>query len=198
MKMLHVIKLFAENKEVFQNNYRLFVALPNLEREIKLLLNLVQKYYDKYPDHKYIGYAELQQFYDLQYPNSKDSEMYHELIVAMNEAEVSTSISKDIMEQGIEMAYAQDIVTRLVPVMKGDKFGVLSAIKEDVESFHAHLRHPPRETNIIESCTLSPSELIHSSLNPVGAPWAVETLNFTIGPAQLGTLGTFFGYVECG
>jgi hypothetical protein len=82
--------------------------------------------------------------------------------------------------------------------MKGDKFGVLSAIKEDVESFHAHLRHPPRETNIIESSTLSPSELIHSALNPIGAPWAVETLNLILGPAQLKTLGTFFGYVESG
>ncbi len=198
MKMIHIAKLFAEDRDVFEKNHRLFVGLPNLEKEIKLILLLIQQYYDAYPEHKYIGPIELQNFYDLQYPNSRDKIDYHEMALAMHEAKVSTSITKDLMEQGIEMAFAQQIVTKLLPVMQGNKFGVLSTIKENIEAFHAHLRHPPRETSLVESSSLSPSELVHSAANPEGPPWAVHTLNMIIGPAQLKTLGTFFGFVDSG
>ena len=196
--MLHIIKLFAEKKGVFEKNHHLFSTLPNLDKEIKLLINLMQKYYEQYPEHKYIGPVEFQNFYDLQYPNSRDRDTYHELISMSHEAQVSTSIMSDIMEQGVEMAYAQDIVAKLVPVMKGDKFGVLSSIKDQIEAFHQHLKNPPKDQTRLEPSTLSPTELVFSSLHPEGAPWLVETLNMIIGPVQLKTLGTIFGFVESG
>lgn len=198
MKMTHIIKLFSEKREVFEENHHLFIALPNLDNEIKLLLNLIKKYYEQYPDHNYIGPTELKNFYDLQYPNSRDKDIYHDLIQMSSDAEISTSIMKDLMEQGVEMSYAQNIVKQLLPVMQGSKFGVLSSIKEQVDEFHQHLKNPPRATNRLEASTSSPSELVKSALYPEGAPWIVETLNMIIGPVQSKTLGTIFGFVESG
>ena len=196
--MTHVLKLFAESRDVFEKKHRLFTSLPTIQKEIKLLLNLIKKYYEAYPDHSYIGPTELKTYYDHQFPNSRDAALYKELIDSVSEGEVSTSMMNDIMEQGVEMAFAQDIVTKLIPVMKGDKFGVLGAMKDEIDTFNAHLKNPPRDTNSLTPCTMSPTELLTSALNPVGPRWLVETLNMIIGPAQLQTLGCIFGFVESG
>jgi len=198
MKMTHVLKLFAESRDVFEKKHRLFTTLPNMQKEIKLLLTLIQKYYEAYPNHSYIGPTELKTYYDHEYPNSRDATLYKELIDSVAEGEVSTSMMNDIMEQGVEMAYAQAIVTKLIPVMKGDKFGVLSAMKDEIDTFNAHLKNPPKDTNSLTPCTMSPKELLHTALNPIGPRWLVETLNMVIGPAQLQTLGCIFGFVESG
>lgn len=198
MKFMNVLKLFAEKRDQFEKKQGWIARLPNLERNIKTLLQLITKYYEQYPDHNYIGAAELKQFYDYMYPSSRDQEMFFELIDAMYEADVSTNVQEDLTEQAIEMAFAQMICNKLMPVAQGFKFGVVPTLNADIEEFMGQMKRPPKNTSDLIMNNYDPWELLQDNLNYEGPPWNLEPLTNALGPIQLQTLGCFFGFVDSG
>jgi hypothetical protein len=195
---MNVLKLFVEKREQFDRKQGWITRLPNLDDKVSTLLNVVTKYYEQYPEHEYIGRAELKEFYDYLYPGSRDQELYHELIDAVHEAEVSTDVQEDVTEQAIEMAFAQAICNKLLPVAQGHKFGIVPTLAQDVEEFLGQMKRPPRSTSILEMHNYDPWELLQDNLNYEGPPWNLEPLNEVLGPIQLQTLGCFFGFVDSG
>ncbi len=198
MKFMNVLKLFAEKKEQFERKQGWIARLPNLDANIKTLLTTITKYYEQYPEHEYIGKAELKEFYDFLYPGSRDQDLYHELIEAIYEAEVSTNVQEDITEQAIEMAFAQDICNKLLPVAQGHKFGVVPTLTADVEEFTGQMKRPPKSSTDLEMHNYDPWELLQDNLNYEGPPWNLQPLSDILGPIQLQTLGCFFGFVDSG
>ncbi|MHA2063943.1 MAG: hypothetical protein ACXABY_06115, partial [Candidatus Thorarchaeota archaeon] len=198
MKFMNVLKLFAEKKEQFERKQGWIARLPNLDNNIKTMLTTITKYYEQYPEHEYIGPAELKEFYEFLYPGSRDKEMFFELIDAMYEAEVSTNVQEDITEQAIEMAFAQDICNKLLPVAQGHKFGIVPTLTTDVEEFTGQMKRPPKNASELEMHNYDPWELLQDNLNYEGPPWNLDPLNDLLGPIQLQTLGCFFGFVDSG
>lgn len=198
MKLINVIKLFSENRGVYEEKGGYIRSLPNIDRDVKLLVNLVHKYYDEYPDHKYIGKEEMHNFYDVCYPGARDAEEYHMAIDNLHDAKVSTDIMSDILEQAVEMHFAQLIATKLVPAMNGTKFGIIPNIKADVEQFVSYMKRPPKDSTALQPNMMLPSELIAEALSYEGPEWVLEELTMTLGPVQTQTLGSIFGSVNSG
>lgn len=198
MKHMSILKLFAEKKDQFERKQGWIARLPNLDNNVKTLLNVIDKYYEHYPEHVYIGNEEMKQFYEFLYPGSRDKDMYFELIDAMYEAEVSTNVQEDLTEQAIEMAFAQDICNKLLPVAQGHKFGILPTITADIEEFQGQMRRPPADTSDLVLNTYDPWKLLDANINYVGPSWGLDPLDGILGPIQLQTLGCFFGFVDSG
>jgi hypothetical protein len=198
MKFMNVLKLFAEKKDQFERKQGWIARLPNLDANVKTLLTTISKYYEQYPEHEYIGNAEMKEFYEYLYPGSRDKDTYFELIDAMYEAEVSTNVQEDLTEQAIEMAFAQDICNKLLPVAQGHKFGIVPSIVADIEEFTGQMRRPPASNSDLVMNSYDPWELLQANLNYEGPSWNLEPLNGLLGPIQLQTLGCIYGFVDSG
>lgn len=198
MKELAVLKLFTEKRKMFEQYNSYMRKMDNLDRAISILLRTIQKYYDQYPEHSYIGSDELWAFYEAQNPNSKERQMHLELINKMYDLDVSTDMMETLLEQIMERYHASQILSKLLPVIEGHKFGVLPNIQADVDNFVTEMKNPPKSKMALEPCTLSASELVYGRLDFVGAPWPIETLNAIIGNAQPQTLGVVFAFVDGG
>lgn len=198
MQELSVLKLFCDKRAVFDSHYPYLTRLENLEREIKTILTCIHQYYDRYKDHEYIGKKELKAFYDFQYPNSKDREIIHEMISALFEADVSNSVARDLLEQVIERSYAAIIVDKLVPVIEGNRFGVVPNINNDVERFVSLMKNPPKESRLLEACDLTVEELVRQEIDDEGIPWHLENLTQIIGGVRRQTLGLIYAFVDSG
>jgi hypothetical protein len=195
---LSLLKLFSESREKLQMYGVYMDALQTLDKDLKLIYNLIKKYYDQYPEHNYVGQQELKAFYDYCYPRSRDSVLHHEQIDAMYEAAVSTSIMMDLIEQVVEMHHANEILNELVPVIDGRKFGVLPSIRSNIEQFESLMKNPPIESKGLEPCTLSVGELVAQEIDDPGIPWHLENLNQIIGGLRTKTLGCIFAFVDSG
>lgn len=193
-----MLKLMTESRETWNQQHKFIASVPGKDREIKMILNLIQRYYDQYPEHNYIGRQELVTFYDYCYPNSRDADMHHEQIGMMYDAEISTSIMTDLAEQFAERHYANILLNRLVPVIDGNKFGVLPNLKADIEEFISHMRNPPTEAKGLEPCNLTVEELVAQEINDPGIPWHLGSLNAIIGGLRRKTLGCIFAFVDSG
>lgn len=197
MKELSILKLFTESRET-QEQYGVYLRrMENLDASILLLAKLIQEYYDKYGEHNYIGEDEFKSFYDFIYPNNREKNMHMELIARMYKLEVSTDIMTDLLEQSMERYHAQIMVGKLLPVLEGQKFGVLEHLQNDMDNFVSMMKNPPKSQSL-QAIDMLPSELVEGKVNLVGAPWHLETLNSVLGPLTPSTLGVIFAYVDGG
>lgn len=195
---LKILKLFTENRDSYMKYRGYITAIHNLDREIKLIIGLIHRYYEQYPEHSYIGKEELMTFYDFCYPNSRDKEIHHEQIGMVYEADVSTSVLIDLIEQMIERHHANEILNMLIPVIDGNKYGVLHRVTTEIEKFNAVLKNPPMEVKGLEPCNLTLEELVKQEIADPGIPWQLPKLNDIIGGLRRKTLGCIFAFVDSG
>lgn len=195
---LNILKLFVEKRELFDKYSGYLKRMENLNVDINLLHRTIQEYYDKYPEHTYIGEEELTTFYDLIHPQNRKRGDHKELIRRIYAAEVSTDIMTDLVEQLIEQQFADQIIAKLIPVMQGDASNVLHSIQNELDKYKSALRNPPKDTAFLEACTELPYDLIMGKMNMEGAPWHLETLTSILGPLQAGTLGVIYAFVDGG
>lgn len=193
-----LLKLFCESREDFEKGAPYIVELKNMEREIKVIFNLISRYYKNYTEHNYIGKEELICFYDMQYPGSKEREIYVEIINDIYHKPVSTDIMQDMLERVIEQHHAAAVMSRLVPVIEGNKFGVLPQIVDDVDEFVAKLRTPPSIIKAYTPCEFSLQDLVSTELTDSGISWPSKKLTDTIGGVKSKTLGLIYAFVDTG
>lgn len=198
MQELGILKLFTENREEHDKYNTFFRQIQNLDRHIKILSKLIDEYYQKYPDHKYIGVDELKSFYDLMHGQNKDRAFHLSLIERMAELDVSRDIMEDLVEQSMEKYWAGIVVASLMPVMEGQKHGVLPEMQHHIESFVRTMKNPPKAQNEVEFYNYNIEEVIGAKVNLVGAPWHIDSVSAALGPVQLGTFGLIFAYVDGG
>jgi hypothetical protein len=194
---LNILKLFCDSKEVHNTHHMYISSVENMEREIKLLFNLVKTYYETYKSDA-IKREDLIGFFDLMYPSTRDKELYHDTINNTFASEVNPELTKDIMDQLIEKHCATSIVNKLLPVMEGEKFGILHEVKADVDNYTTLLHHPPEELIVPEPCSLSLEQLVEQEIRDEGIPWHLKALTNTIGGARNKTLGFIYAFVDSG
>ena len=66
---LSLLKLFCDTRKAEAENYGYMDTLDNLERELRLLFNLVHSYYKEYEKDS-IRQGELLSYYELKYPRA--------------------------------------------------------------------------------------------------------------------------------
>jgi hypothetical protein len=195
---LSVLKLFCKNKKICEDYFPYVLENRSLDRDLRILFRLVKDFYEKYPESESIAEQDLNQFYDYQYPSSREKPAFTELIMRVFALEPNEALIKDLLEQMIEKQHATQLINKLLPVMEGRQFGVMHHIKEDVDCFLGKLENPPVEYNALAPCAYSVEELIHHEINDVGLRWPLDALNYTIGGVRPGTLGVIFAYVDTG
>jgi hypothetical protein len=194
---LSVLKAFCDNREVHNKHHVYLQSVENLERELKLLFELVKQYYDSYPADSING-NELMEFFDLRYPSSRDAELYYGIIHNAFDVTVEPELIQDILDQLIEKHHATTVVNKLLPVMEGTKYGVLHDIKSDIDNYVSLLHHPPEEMFVPEPCTLTLEELVAQEILDEGIPWHLTPLTSLIGGARSKTLGFIYAFVDAG
>ena len=133
--------------------------MDNLERELKQLYGLVAQYYEDYEtDH--ISKDDLLNFYELKNPKARDQKLIVDLIHSAFAIDLNEDLIKDMLDQVLEKHQATKIINTLLPVMEGEKYGVLPDIKEQVESYLTLLHNPPEALTVPEPCMMDLSELV--------------------------------------
>ena len=199
---LKLVKAFCDDREIEMTHHAYIQYIPNIEREVKALFQLVHSYYDKYGDtlgKNSIPKEELLAWYDLNNPNSKQRDTYFGIIDTVFESSLSNDeLVKDILDQTIENHYASAIVEKLLPTMEGHKYGLLKDVPELIDQYNDMLYSPPDNVVVPVPCTLSIEELIKGEIMEVGLPWHLDYITETIGGMRRKTVGLIYAYVDCG
>ena len=195
---LKILKLFCDSRDDFIKGEPYVSEIKNLEREIRVLLSIIKRFYTHYEKVSCILHEDFRAFYDVLYPGSRERETYFELIGEIFRQSVSNEVMKDLLEQIIEQHYAAQIMFKLTPIVSGAAAGDLIKIQEDLDSYAAKLRNPPSKARELSPFNCSLNKLVESEMDDGGLRWFLPKLNDIIGGVKRGTLGAIFAFVDAG
>jgi hypothetical protein len=193
---LAVLRLFCDDRQLHDMYHPYLSSLRNLERELKVIARLVHDFYDRH-DALAISKEDLLIYFDVQYPNNKDRMVYRELIHAIFSTHANPDVARDLLEQVMEKHYAAELISKLMPVIEGNKFGILSTIEPDLKEYLLKMKNPPGTVGL-EPFEKSLEDLAALVYPEGGLNWLCHPLMRTIGPVMRGTLGAIFAYVDGG
>jgi hypothetical protein len=200
MRITHeliILRLFCENRDTHDNYYLYLKNISNLDINIKLVLNLVGKYYQQYNTDS-IKESELLGYFDLCYPKHRNQQVFLTLIKDVFKSTVQNKqVVIDLVEQLMETYHAASIVDKLLPVLEGQKFGILPSVAGDVEKFTKKLTNPPDELKELVPCTTGVHDLLEADLVQ-GYTWTLDSLNSAIGGLKGGSNGLVYAFVDSG
>lgn len=195
---LNLLKFFCDARDVETLHYGYLDVLDNMEREVKLLFNLVHTYYKDFEDADLIESKDLFSYYDLQYPKARSREMHLDLISQVFTIKTNPELMKAHLDQLIEKHHATKIVNSLMPVLEGEKYGILDGVRLDVDNYIELLSNPPDSLVVPEPCELSVEELVTQEILEGGYPWHISTLTDIVGGVRPKTLGLIYAFVDAG
>lgn len=190
-----ILKHFLDSRDSFEQYGPNILAIKNLDREVRVVLNLITKYYNTYKV-KGIGAEELKVFYKKlhQTKMTQDIETYLADIFKVNVT--NKDLTLDLIEATIERHTASKILDKLALVIEGGKTKYIHTIQDDIDDYISTLRNPP--SNIIAPFKLDLDELIKKEIKEIGLPFVSPTMNKEIRGAKGGTIGLIFAYVGVG
>lgn len=194
---LSLLKLFCDSREAEAANHGYLSVIDNLERELSLLFNLVHTYYKEY-DTDSISKEELLSFYELKYPRAKERDMHLGLVAEAFTSNVTPSLMKSHLDQLLEKHRTTKIINKLLPVMEGDKYGVLDTIRADVDEYVGLMHSPPDALSVPIPCELTVTQLIEQEIDDSGLSWHLNEITDIIGGARKKTLGLIYAFVDSG
>jgi KaiC/GvpD/RAD55 family RecA-like ATPase len=165
---------------------------------VRLLFRLVHDYYERYPTAKSVSSEELKAFYDFQYPSAQEKDFHISLINEAFSLDVRPELAQDMLEHMVERHFASGLVSKLLPVVEGSKYGVVPELYTDVEEYHSLMANPPVKEGILTPNTMSVAELIAEELAEEGLDWHIPALTNTIGKVRRKTLGLIYAFVDSG
>jgi len=192
---LQILHRFCDNRADFLS-YRVYFdsILPNIERELKLIYEIIGDYYEKYTDRMGISKEELFAYYKYKYPISKNDVMIKELIFDLFTVQLQDILMQDLLQQLKERYFATKIVNKLLPVVEGTRYGVFPTLKAEIDQFTS--TQNTIDTDMIKPCTLSVEDLVNTTIVRDGLFWHIDDLSTTLGAIPIKSLGAVFGYVN--
>ena len=194
---LSIIKLFCDNREIESTHFGYIKVVGNMEKEIKLIFNLINSYYKDYEDN-YITKDDLISYYEIKYPKAKERNMHLDLISSAFALKVSPDLVKISLDQMVEKHTATTIVNKLIPVMEGEKYEVLETIRSDIDNFIDLLHNPPDALVVPEPCRMTTQELIEQEIMDEGIPWHIRSVTNIVNGIRRKTLGLIYAFVDSG
>lgn len=195
---LSILYAFSQNRELESEYFGYTKALPNMEKELQLLFQVLHEYYREYEDRDSISKDEMLMYYDQKYPRSRARETHLHMLGAAFSAEVHEDLVKVSIDQMVEKHVATQMINKLVPVMEGEKYGIVDTIRDDIDGYVELLHNPPDSIVVPRPCDLSIAELIQSEILDTGIPWHLDTLTDIISGVRRKTLGLIYAYVDSG
>ena len=159
-----------------------------MDRDVKLLYDLLAKFYEQY-DNKMVNGHEFTLYYNHMYPTTKNKVLHTEMINNLFALEVNHDIAEDMLERVMEQHYASKMIQDLMPVVEQAKWGILPSIKEKAEEFIHKMKNPPAESRVLQPSRMSIEDLVRTEISPEGWTWSLEGLNDSIGVVRKGKWG---------
>ena len=196
MLEISIIKSMIKEKETY-NKYYKHINNITTESHIKILFNMINKYYTKYPEHNYISLDELKTFFSFEYPNMKDKEIYDNLFLQLSDIDTSDSLAKDLIIKFIEKDFVNRIIQKGIPVISGEDSNVIESFEIILSEYKEaiDLQETDDEERIFVEDDLE--ELISQTTSD-GLSWRLTCLNIDLGQLPGGSLGHFFARPDCG
>lgn len=194
---LKILRLFCSDRVIHDKYSKVITEIKNVDREIKLLFNLVGAFYEHYIDAEFISIDDLTTFYEIQYPISRDKEVHTLLIKEVFSVEINNVLAQDLLEQMMERHFASQMVNKLIPVVEGNKYGVLPSLKHEFEGFIELMTNPPVEAQELVPNTVPLGDMI-DELNNEGLGWHIKELDNIIGRVKRKTFGLMYAFVDTG
>lgn len=194
---LAIFRLFCADRQLHSLYCEYVSSIKNLERELKVIARLITDFYDKH-NALAIVKDDLLIFFDVQYPNHKDRMMYRDIIVSIFNTEANPEVARDLLEQVMEKHYATAILNKLLPVVEGNRYGVLPSLEADIKEYTAKMRNPSSTQSVLAPFEKTLDELAEIVYPEGGLNWVCPTLTKTVGPVMPGSLGVIFAYVDAG
>lgn len=197
---IQILKLFCDNRDTWQKYGNYFSQTKTLDREIKVIYNLISKYYEKYENISEINYQDLILFYDVIYPSSKSvmDNFHKEIINNLRDYDVNPDLITDLLEQMMERHYATRIINTLIPVMEGDEVGKLVSMGDYLSEYESKMKCPPELKDNLDPICLSVDDLVNTQIDDSGISWPLESINRTYGGIRQKTHGVIYAYVDSG
>jgi hypothetical protein len=195
---LTLLRAFCDSRKAEATHFGYLDVLDNMEREIKLLFDLVHSYYQEYEREEEIATADLISYYDLKFPKARSREMHLDLITQIFNTKINDQLLQSHMDQLIEKHHATRVVNTLMPVLEGEKYGILDGIRQDVDDYVSLLHNPPDRLTVPEPCVLSIKELVETEILEGGLPWHLPLLTETVGGIRQKTHGLIYAFVDAG
>jgi hypothetical protein len=192
---LVLIKVFL-NKQEYLKYYK-YTSSINTEPEIKVIFDLISKYYDEYPEAEQISLDELKTYFFMQYPLYKDRDSYTVIFNNLISLEVNNpDLVIRSLKNLIERYYASEIIESLTSVLSGTEYGVLQHIDKKLDEFHnTVLDTEEQQSPFVES---SLAELLTEEVLSDGLRWRLKCLNDDIGDLRGGNLGHVYARPDTG
>jgi replicative DNA helicase len=196
---LNILKTICINRPLFEKYNPYVTRETGLDKEIKVLFYVVQKYYDKYKK-QYITKNDICLMFEHMYPQSKDRHIYMEVIDRMWSLEPNPDLIEDNLEAMMEKHTANDIINKLAEVVEGNKTGTLPEIQDILDDHVKKLRNPPKESTDLEAWDGTVEDLVKKVYNVSGYkfPKALPRLDHYIGTLPPKKLGAIFAYSDRG
>lgn len=169
--------------------------IKNLDKNQKLVLNAIYKYYQKY-DQKKISPSNLRTFFYYQNPVVDDPEMCELIFKGLSDADLDNEeMLVDILKSTVE----RHLLTQADTVIQEMINGTRSTAQEEVKKYLQEIEEIT--STVVDAeydvCNLSLTELL-TRISENGLNWALGFLNDHFGPLTKATLGHIFARPDAG
>ena len=189
-----ILKLLTKDTK-YLAKYHKVISQVSLEPENKLILNLINSYYQKFPEHNYISQAELASYFKSEYPAHKDPKYILQMIEAIYEVDTSDSLASDIVGRLVEVDVANRVINALLPTLQGEQYGKLM----EASSLITEWQETAFEGQEEESCFVDDDlDVLLDNNDTDGLRFRLDCVHDALGPLTGGTLGHIFARPEVG
>lgn len=195
---LSILKLFTQDrdKQLLHNQH--VKEVKGMERDVKLLFGLVNSYYSQNEEKQNVSLEDLLNYHELMYPKAKNRNDIVTLAQTAYSIETNDILIERFLDQLHEKYTANKIVNDLLPVLEGEKYGVLEGLRTDIEDFIDTMHHPPETAAVPVPCGKDVVQLINEEVLEPGLLWRLPKLTGVVGGVRPSTLGLVYAYVDSG
>jgi hypothetical protein len=195
---LSIFKVFCQDREKHLAHKGHVEGLNNLEKELKTLFNLLTTYYDEYEGEDSVSPGILLDYYELKFPKSKGKDDITTIVTNAFDIELNEDMVDGFLDQLNEKYVATTLVNKLMPVLEGEKYGIVAGLAGNIDNYIELMHNPPDNLAVPEPCELGIRELIKKEIHEPGIPWRLPYLTHKVGGLRPATLGLIFAFVDSG
>ena len=195
---LSIFKVFCDSREQHLLHKAHIEGLDNLEKDLKVLFKMLDMYYEEYADQDSVSKDTLLDYYELKYPKSKAKDDIETILTNAHEIDLQDGMTKDFLDQLHEKYVATELVNKLLPVIEGEKYGVLADLGDRIDSYIDDMHNPPDSLVVPVPCSLGIKDLIAQEIHAPGIPWRLPYITQKIGGLRPSTLGLIYAFVDSG
>lgn len=183
-------------KDIYMKYSRIMFALKDLEREYKLILKTIRKYYYEFDNAEGMSVDELRSYFYAENPSVQNADAIKKIFSDLKLADLGNeALIIKILNQVVEKYYCSEIMEVAMGVAQEQSPHGISKIEGLIERY---TRMVDGLENIeSEVCSMSFDEIINKETNG-NYYWPIKLLRDSMGPIHRGQLGHIFARPNVG